>query len=65
MPHVRQAVAAVIATSPAAHEPTPRHHDTGRLAFRRSDPRSPDHRVTAGQTCLSYQPGGPLCNQEP
>src|SRR6478752_4202033 len=55
VPHERQAVAAVIAP-PAAHEPTPRHHDSGRLAFHHSDPRAPPHRVTAGQTCLSYRP---------
>ena len=55
VPHIRQAAAAVIATSPAAHEPTPRHHDSGRLALRRSERRSPDHRVTGGQRCLSYR----------
>jgi hypothetical protein len=60
VPHVRQAVAAVIAPFPAGHQSTPRRHDLGRLALRRADRRSRHYRVTAGQTCLSYQPCNPL-----
>ena len=61
-PHVRQTVAAVIATSPAAVEPKPRHHDSGRPALQRSDPSLTSTSCHRRAELSVISPGGPRCD---